>query len=265
MREFKLDFLIVDDEILARNRIRNLLKIRPEVSAIHECANGVEAVSFLLQQQVDILFLDIQMPDLDGFGVLRELEGSPLPIIVFTTAYDQFALRAFEVHALDYLLKPFDDDRFKTMLERAISQVKKERAEAFQKRIFGLLREEEPPQAEEVAMQERERNARFVVKSAGRICFVPAEEVEWIDAAGVYVQLHTKTKTHLLRDTMNRLETQLDPEKFARIHRSTIVNLNLVETLLPKDHGDYFVLLKNGKKLRLSRSYRESILEKLGV
>lgn len=247
--------LIVDDEPLARERIRTLLTGEPEIEVVGECGDGHKAVAAIRRHAPDLLFLDVQMPELDGFGVLQELGAQHLPVVVFVTAYDKYALRAFEVHALDYLLKPFDRERFHKALTRARAQIQQQKSGQVSERILALLADLKgaPKHLE-----------RLVIKSGGRVFFLRTEEIGWIEAAGNYVRLHAGGEEHLLRETMSKLEEQLDPGKFLRIHRSTIVNLERIQELQPAFHGDYVVLLRDGTRLTLSRSYRDKLQEILG-
>jgi two-component system, LytTR family, response regulator len=249
--------LIVDDELLARKRIRNLLRGRREFTVTGECANGKEAIATIAQQQPDLIFLDVQMPDLDGFSVAQSIATPHPPVIVFVTAYDQYALRAFEFHALDYLLKPFDDERFEKTLEWARTQIQRNQIHAFSERMMALLEDYQGRQRP--APAQTQRLSRVLVKSAGRIFFINTEEIDWIEAEGCYARLHTGRQSHLLRETMNALEAQLDPQLFLRIHRSTIVNRERIKELLPQSHGEYIVVLQDGTQLRLSRSYRDKL------
>lgn len=248
--------LIVDDEPLARERLSALLKQEPEIEVIGECADGLEAVEAIRKDPPDLLFLDVQMPGLDGFGVIGQLSGTKMPAIVFVTAYDQFALRAFEVHALDYLLKPFDRERFSKALRRAIEQIKRsqpdELADRLSKMIAELKPESQPPLE------------RLAIKSDGRVLIFKPEEIDWIEAADNYVNLHVGSESHLHRETMSALEAKLPSKQFLRISRSTIVNVERVKELQPMFHGDYVVILKNGTRLSLSRSYREKLSHLLG-
>jgi two-component system LytT family response regulator len=248
--------LIVDDEPLARERVRTLLAAEPDVVVAGECGSGGEAVAAILMDRPDLVFLDVQMPELDGFGVLERVReaGAELPAVVFVTAYDAHALRAFEVHALDYLLKPFDRERFTRALARAREALARREADGLDERLATLL----------AARSARPYATRLAVKSGGRVRLVKAEEVDWIEAASNYVRLHVGGERHLLRETMAALEARLDPERFVRIHRSTIVNLDRVRELEPYFHGDYVVKLHDGRRLTLSRTYRERLEERLG-
>ena len=245
--------LIVDDEPLARERIRTLLRDEPDIELIGECADGKEAVSAIQGKNPELLFLDVQMPEMDGFAVLEAVGPERVPAVVFVTAYDRYALRAFDVHALDYLLKPFDRERFHKALERARAQVG-ERGKLGD-RLLALLKD---------IKEEPKRPERFVIKSAGRVFFLRADEIDWVEAAGNYVQLHVGSTTHLMRETMGGLEARLDPEKFVRIHRSAIVQVDRLKEMRPAFHGDYIVILQDGTRLDLSRSYREKLQALLG-
>jgi two-component system LytT family response regulator len=243
----KIRTLIVDDEPLARQRLRHLLHADPEIDMVGECGNGREALDALQQYRPDLMFLDVQMPVLDGFGVLEAVGETALPVVIFVTAHDRYALKAFEVHALDYLLKPFDQPRFAAALKRAKDQVKKDRTGAVDQRLLDLL-------------QERSKGSeRLVIKSAGRVTFVRKEDIDWIEAAGNYVRLHTGKEDHLLRESMNGLEAKLDPKRFVRVHRSTIVNVERIRELQPAFHGDYVIFLQDGTELALSRNYRDGL------
>jgi len=251
----KIRTLIVDDEQLARERLRQLLQNEAEIELIGECADGHEAVAAIQKQSPELVFLDIQMPELDGFGVLEAIHAEPSPVVVFVTAHDKFALRAFEVHAVDYLLKPFDRERFQTALQRAIERVKHRDTQALQQRQSALLAELRPsPKPAE----------RLAVKSGGRVVFVKISDIDWIEAAHNYVELHVGKESHLLRETLNAIEERLSSEQFVRISRSTIVNIDRVKELQPLFHGEYTVTLQNGTRVTLSRRYRDK-LQQLGV
>ena len=262
----KIKILIVDDEPLAREGVRVLLEQDPEVEVVGECANGREAVKALGELGPDLLFLDVQMPEMDGFEVLAQIEAARMPVVVFVTAYDQHALRAFEVHALDYLLKPFKDDRFRAALERAKAQVRQQKVNAISQRLVALLEQTGSP-APAVATpppDEAPYLRRLVVKTGGRVFFINVEEIDWIEAADYYVRLHVGDKAHLLRETMSTLERRLDPQHFQRIHRSTIVRLDRIATLEPYFHGNYMVLLRDGTELKMSRRHRQKVEAALG-
>lgn len=257
----KIRTIIVDDEPLARDSMRVLLERDSEIELVGKCANGHEALQAIQELTPDLLFLDVQMPGMDGFEVLAQVETARLPVVIFVTAYDQHALRAFEVHALDYLLKSYSDDRFEAALRRAKEQIRQKKVSEISQRLVALLDDRKQGKARP------ERDAyltRLVVKSGGRVFFLKTAEIDWIEAADYYVYLHVGGKSHLLRETMNGLEKQLDPRKFQRLHRSTIVNLDRIKELQPHVHGDYTVILQDGTQLKLSRSYRQQLELALG-
>lgn len=246
----KIKTLIVDDEPLARERIRALLAPHAGFEVLAECANGMTAVQAITNLQPDLVFLDVQMPELGGFEVLEALAHERLPAIIFVTAYDNYALRAFEVHALDYLLKPFDRERFAKALQRAQEYVQHGQ-NALQQRLQNLLEE---------LQRERRYVERLVLKTAGRVFFVKVAEVDWAEAEANYVRLHAGRETHLLRETLTHLETKLDPQKFLRLSRSLLVNLDRIKELQPwSNNGEYVVILQNGARLRSSRNYRARV------
>jgi two-component system LytT family response regulator len=251
----KIRTLITDDEALARDRLRKLLEEETDVEIVGECADGRQALDFIQRESPDLVFLDVQMPELDGFGVLAALPAERLPAVVFVTAHDKFALRAFEVHAVDYLLKPFDRERFQTALRRARHHVQHRQSGELTQRLTALLAEIKP------GVKHLERLA---VKSGGRVLFLKTDEIDWIEAADNYVSLHVGNETHLHRETMSSLEELLPPAKFLRISRSTIVNVDRIKELQPLFHGEYAVLLRNGTRLTLSRSYRDKLNQLLG-
>lgn len=251
----KIRTLIVDDESLARDRLRQLLAKETEVELVGECSDGREAVAMIQSAKPDLVFLDVQMPELDGFSVLAELEGKPMPVIVFVTAHDKFALRAFEVHAVDYLLKPFDRERFQKALVRALEQVKHREGHALIKRQTALLAELKPA---------AKTPDRIAVKSGGSILWVNLADVDWIGSADNYAELHVGAKSHLLRETLSALEARLDPKQFVRISRSIIVNAKRIKELKRLFYGGCEITLQDGAKLMLSRRYRDK-LEQLGL
>jgi two-component system LytT family response regulator len=247
--------LIVDDEPLARKRLRDLLERDPEIELAGECGDGREAVNLVRRLRPDLVFLDVQMPLLDGFGVLAALGTDLPPAVVFVTAHDRYALKAFEVHALDYLLKPFDRVRFATALGRAKSQLQTAKPPLLDRRLLDLL---------QTVKESQQFPERLVVKSADRVCFVRVADIDWIEAAANYVRLHVGKEEHLLRASMAGLEDQLDPIRFVRIHRSTIVNIERIREMQPAFHGDYAVILRDGTELTLSRGYRQKLESALG-
>jgi two-component system, LytTR family, response regulator len=247
--------LIVDDEPLGRERIRTLLHEHRDVEIVGECADGRQAVSAVGRMKPDLMFLDVQMPEMDGFAVLDAIAEKHLPAIIFVTAYDRYAVKAFDVHALDYLLKSFDRERFDRAVERARGEIARWREGALSERLAGLLEDLE---------SKKQRLTRVVIKAAGRIFFLSLDEIDWIEAADNYARIHAGREIHLVRQTLQSLEARLDPERFLRIHRSTIVNLSRIRELQPLFHGDYCVRLKDGTELTLSRNYREKLAEPLG-
>ena len=247
--------LIADDEPLARERLRMLLRGEQWLEVVAECHNGPDAVSAIRDLRPDLVFLDVQMPGANGFEVIEAIGPSRMPPVVFVTAYDQYALRAFDVRALDYLLKPFDRERFEQALTRARQQLHQTGDGDLERRLRQLVDDlKETPH----------RVDRFVIKSGGRVYFVRADEVDWIEAAGNYVKLHVGTDSHLIRETMNAVEQKLSPEVFVRIHRCHIVNIEQVRELQPWFNGEYVVFLKNGTRLTLSRGYRERLQDRVG-
>jgi len=238
--------LIADDEPLAREKVRELLAQRDDVEIAGEARDGEEALRMIIESAPDLLLLDVQMPGLDGFEVLAELDAQQTPAVVFITAYDEYAVRAFEVRALDYLVKPFHRARFHAAVDRAIA--KPTDADA----IRALLAEIQRPSL-----------TRFVVRSADAIYFVPAAEVLWIESAGNYVRLHAGSGEHVVRTTLRELETRLDPQVFVRVHRSAVVNLEFVKKLEPYFHGEFVITLKDGSQLTSSRSHSARLRELL--
>jgi two-component system, LytTR family, response regulator len=240
--------LIVDDERLCRQRIRRLLAFEPEFEIAGECGDGGEAVRSLGRERPDVLFLDVQMPELDGFEVLRAIGNAP-PLIIFTSAYDEYALRAFEVHAFDYLLKPFDRKRFRESLQRAKAHLVRERPGA-DDRLLALF---------EHFAGGRKMPDRIAVRNNGRVVFVKLDEIDWIEASDNYICLHCGKATHILRETMNEVETWLDSARFLRVHRSAIVNLDRIRELRPWFRGDYRIILLDGTELTMTKTHREKL------
>jgi two-component system LytT family response regulator len=246
--------LIADDEPLARERLRMLLANEDWLEVIEECADGISAVAAIHKLRPDLVFLDVQMPGASGFDVIEAIGADKMPFVVFVTAYDKYAIKAFDVHAVDYLLKPFDRDRFTQALARARHQLEQRSSGELERRLLELVQDLKPAQ----------KLDRFVIKSGGRVFFVRAEEIDWIEAAGNYVKLHVGTDAHLFRETMNALEARLNPDTFYRVHRSHIVNIERVRELQPWFNGEYVVFLKDGTRLTLSRGYREKLQDKMG-
>ena len=247
--------LIVDDEPLARKFIRRMLKDDREIEIAGEASNGKEAVAMIRKHEPDVVFLDVQMPEMNGFAVLESIQTDKLPEIIFTTAYEQYAIRAFELHALDYLLKPFDQARFKDAIKHAKERFRSERQQDGRAQIGALL---------ESIRNKTEHLERIVIKSGGRITFLNTNEINWIEADDKYVHLHTDKTKPMVRQTLSAMEAQLDPKKFRRIHRSSIVNVERIKELQPLFNGEHSVHLTDGTKLTLSRNYKDKLFELLG-
>ncbi|MDB4878233.1 MAG: yehT 1 [Gemmatimonadetes bacterium] len=248
----KIRAVIVDDEELGRDRISSLLELQPDVEIVAICSDGASAVETIERAQPDLVFLDVQMPGMDGFEVVENLEPTNLPAIVFVTAHDGHAIRAFEIHALDFLLKPFDQTRFEKALERARGQLARNHAQGpvIDSRIVSLLEE---------LHEERKYPERLIIKSSGRVFFVRTEEIDWVEASGNYVKVHTKSEAHLLRESMKNMEAKLDPKTFVRIHRSAIVNIDRIKELEPWFHGEYIVIMRDGTRLTASRVFSDRL------
>ena len=247
--------LIVDDEPVARRRLRRLLRGTPDVVIAGECGDGVTALEMIRALDPDVVLLDIQMPEVDGFGVLQAMSSDEIPVIVFVTAYDQYALRAFEVHALDYVLKPVEADRLGVAIARARTRLQERKGARMDARVMALLESLTP---------NRRYLSRIPVRTEGRVQVLDLADVDWIGAADNYATLHVGPREYLIRDTMERLERELDPDRFVRIHRSTIVQIDRVRELLPDFHGDFTVVLRSGTTLALSRGYRAKLEALLG-
>jgi two-component system, LytTR family, response regulator len=291
--------MIVDDEPLARRRIRSLLDEAEDVEVLAECANGREAIRAIGESPPDLLFLDIQMPELDGFDVLQSIGVGRVPVVIFVTAYDQFALRAFEAHALDYLLKPFDDERFEAALQRARERIHQQQGGDLDRRLRALLERMRGEHQEHGDRQHGDRQEsgdrqerldrpewgdrhdsgngpergdrpergylqRLVVPTGQRSVFVRTEEIDWIEAERNYIRLHVSGRSYLLRENLTRIESALDPTTFCRIHRSTIVNIDRIQAVESLFRGEYRVLLHDGTKLTSGRSYRGKLHQLMG-
>ena len=246
--------IIVDDVELARERVKMLLDDR-EIEIVAECQNGREAIETIRDLKPDLVFLDIQMPKINGFEVIETVGAGKMPTVIFVTAYDEFALRAFEVNAIDYLLKPFDEERLRQAVLRAKRQIaKQESAAQIEEKLRKLLQE---------VKTEPHYLKRIPVKSSRGTTLVLTEEIDWIASAGHYLELHTGRETHLIREKLSQIETRLDPKDFMRIHRSTIVNLDRIKSLHPMFNGDQIVILKNGQELNLSRTYYDKLMQRI--
>lgn len=264
----KIRVLIVDDESLAREALLVLLNDDPDNEVIAECRNGKEAVTVIREQSPDIVFLDVQMPEMDGFQVVEEVGAMQMPVTIFVTAYDKHALRAFEAHALDYLLKPFDHDRFNAALQRAKTFVRQQKLGEISESLFAVLQDLKSKNGEsplDAGNRTPERTAqkepidRVVIKSGKRIYFLKTEEIDWVEGAGDYLTLHSGSQTHLIRETMANFHATLDPQKFLRIHRSTIVNIERIADIRPLFKGEYDITLTSGIRLKASRGYRHEL------
>ncbi|HEU4885023.1 MAG TPA: LytTR family DNA-binding domain-containing protein [Longimicrobium sp.] len=251
-----LRVVVVDDEPLARTGMRDLLARDPELEVVAQCADGREAVRAIGALRPDLVLLDVQMPEMDGFEVLREIGAERMPLVVFVTAYDRFALRAFDVAAVDYLLKPFDDERFLRAMQRAKHAVRNAEVGELGRRLAGLL---ERGGAEPAREAPAAYASRLMVKNTGRTVFVRVEEVDWIEADDYYAKLHVGDKTHLLRESMGSLEARLDPLRFFRVHRSAIVNLDRVREVQFLFRGEHVVILHDGTRLKLTRTRLEKL------
>ena len=246
----KIRTVIVDDEDLARERIQSLLEQQPDIEIVGLCSDGTGAIETIDRERPDLVFLDVQMPGMDGFEVVENLDPEHMPAIVFVTAYDGHALRAFEINALDFLLKPFDQARFEKALERARSQVNRDRSSLIDARLVSLL---------EGLHEERKYPERLIVKSGGRVFFVRTDDIDWVEASGNYVKIHAKGEAHLIRESMKNMETKLDAKIFVRIHRSAIVNIDRIKELEPWFHGEYVVIMRDGTRLTASRVFSERL------
>lgn len=250
MAQPKIRVAIVDDEALAREGLKELIRPIEGVEIVAECGDGVEAIDAILSLHPDLVFLDVQMPGLDGFGVLSEIGPERMPGVIFVTAYDEFAVRAFEVRALDYLLKPLDPERFRTAFDRAVLNIERDSGAALRRNLGDLLTES--------ALAGRRREY-LAVRTNAKTIILKTGEIDWIEAEGDYVVIHSLGKKHLVRGRISDLESRLDPARFVRIHRSSIVNLDRVKELEPLFSGEYSLSLKDGSKLTVSRSYRENL------
>jgi len=255
-----LRILIVDDEPLARQRLLDLLEGREDIEVVGQAASGREAVEAIRALQPDLVFLDVQMPGMTGLDVVREIGPERMPVTIFVTAYDQYALKAFEVAAIDYLLKPFDDERFEQALERARRLLKLREVEALRERLLQLLQDDRPAPPKPSKYLER-----IAVEMRGQVRVIPVRQIDYITASGPYAELHVGDQVYVIREQMQTLEERLDPDLFIRIHRSAIVRIDLIDVLLRGAGGRYAVRLKNGVRLKVSRSRREALERRLGL
>ena len=251
----KYTALIVDDEPLARRSIRKFLKAYPDVTVAGECGDGVSAAAAIRERRPDLLFLDIQMPESDGFQVIEEAGKDAMPVTIFVTAYDRYAVQAFEAHALDYLLKPFSAERFRDAVDHALKTLQMGRQQAPNRQLTELL---------EQLNRKKEYVERIPVPLKGRFLFINVRDLDWIEAEGNYLRLHGNGASHLLRGNMSEMERKLDPARFMRIHRSTIVNLQRIREVQPWFRGHHRVVLSNGRELKLSRYQKDKLRRLLG-
>lgn len=250
--KMKIRTIIADDMPLARSRMRRFLKTDSEIEIIRECSRGGEAIEAINKLHPDLVFLDVEMPETTGFEVLKAINLEPMPVVIFVTAYDQFTLRAFDCHALDYLLKPFDEARLRRSLERAKRELKRTKQTDINRQLQNVLLN---------GKTEPKYLKRIAVKSGERTVFLPTEDIDWVSTAGNYLELHVGRQRHLIRERMCELEGRLDPAKFVRIHRLSLINIERVKELQPLFNGDYVVILRNGVRLTLSRTYREKLFD----
>jgi two-component system LytT family response regulator len=250
--------LIVDDEPLAREGVRLRLEKEQDIVIEAECSNGTEAIRLIKSCKPDLVFLDIQMPGMSGFEMLQHLKCTEYPLIIFITAYDAYAMEAFRAHALDYLLKPIDDDHFRYAVEHARIMIKQSYFSRFASQVQEML-------SHFSTSDSLQSVSRIAVKEKGKVIFIETGEIDWIEAAGDYVYLHVKNKKHLIRTTVSDFSNKLNPREFQRIHRSVIINLNRISEMQGSDHGEFRVILKDGRQLKMSRTYRESLEKALGT
>lgn len=262
--------IIVDDEPHAREGIKIRLQDFPEIDVVGECSSGKEAVNAIVELKPDIIFLDIQMPEMNGFEVLQNLSTDFMPIIIFVTAFDKYALKAFEHHALDYLLKPVSEERFKATLKYALSEVSHRSLETYTSKLKSVVNEylklvDKEPEANQVDyVSNKNILSRLMIKTKDQISIISVEEIDWIESAGDYVYIHSDRKKYLIRDTLTALEQKMNAQKFARIHRSSIVNIDKIKSMRQNEHGDFDVFLNYGTKLKLSRTYRTNFQNAIG-
>lgn len=248
--------LIIDDVPLARDRLKRCLAPDPSIEIVGECENGEKAVADIRSLAPDLIFLDVQMPELDGFGVLEALKKERMPAVIFVTAYNEYAIQAFEVNALDYLLKPVDCERLNKAVERAKNRLAQlNRDDHFDSRVRAML-------------EDIKTGSKFIkrltIKLTGRTILLPVDEIDWIETHGNYLKVYAGRESHLIRGTMQSLETKLNPEKFVRVHRTVIVNVEKIKEIYPRSNGDQDLILQNGRQLMLSRNYRDKFFAALG-
>lgn len=271
--------LVVDDEPIARRRVRRMLRLEPDVDVIDEVGSGSEAIEAIRKERPDLVLLDVQMPDVDGFGVVDALGAEAMPLTIFVTAFNEYAVRAFDVNAIDYLLKPYDPERFRSAFQRARSHMERVSSAEQGRKIRALLEQVIGDDRTSAALADRGPASapngmgappprvrfldRLMVKHDGRVSFVKVSDVDWFEASGNYVRVHVGKGSHLIRETMHHIEAQLEPSMFVRIHRAVIVNIDRIKELQPWFAGDYVVLLRDGRQLKLSRTYREHLQSRM--
>jgi two-component system, LytTR family, response regulator len=257
----KIQTLIIDDEPHAREGIRIRLKEFKNIHIVGECSSGIEAVNSINALGPDLLFLDIQMPEMNGFEVIKKITVAPIPVIIFVTAFDKYAIKAFECHAVDYLLKPIKEERFKNALQTALSEISHRNLEHYAIKLKSVVNDylditEVSPEEDRTPSVQKRYLDRLMIKSRDHVSVIPVNEIEWIESAGDYVYVHSNSQKYIFRETLTALEQRMDPRKFIRIHRSTIINIEKLKTLRLNEHSDFDVYLMSGVKLRLSRTYR---------
>lgn len=256
--------IIIDDEEEAREGVRVLLERDPEVELVAMCKHGLEAINAIYEHQPHLVFLDIQMPEINGFEVLNSIRPEAMPAVIFVTAYDQYAIRAFEVHAIDYLLKPFTDERFYRALTFAKQHIHQKNLNPKLNALLQQYQKENTQAQGDYLIQERASNRpssnRLVIKSSGKIYFIQLEDIRWIEAYDYYIKIHIEGRFYLVRESMKRMVQKLPENQFARIHKSSIVNLNQIVELEPYFNGEYIVHLQSGEKLKLSRNFKKNLL-----
>lgn len=263
--------IIVDDESLARRGLALRLQHMPRIDVIAECANGQQALEAIAEHQPDLVFLDIQMPGIDGFDVVRQLQADTMPMVIFVTAFDQYAVDAFKVHAVDYVLKPIDDDRLHAAIERAVSHHEQEASARSKERLMELMMGMTGASASSIEEMAQGENSpqqwpeKLVVKDGNNIQLIRVEDIDWVDAAGDYMCIHAGEATHIMRITMKELESMLNPARFTRIHRSTIINTECITGANTLDNGEYLLSLEGGAQLKVSRGFRDRVKQLLSA
>lgn len=263
--------LIIDDEPHAREGIRIRLQEFTNIEILGECSSGTEAVEAINYLKPDLIFLDIQMPEMNGMEVLQKISVSPLPLVIFVTAFDKYALKAFDYHALDYLLKPINDNRFRETIQLAVSEINHRNLESYASKLRSMVTDyfnisngsfEEPKI--DFVIDKKNYLTRLMIKSRDNVSIISVNDIDWLESARDYVYVHTTSHKYIIRDTLHSLEQKFDPQKFTRIHRSAIVNIDKIKNLRANEHGDFDVFLYNGVKLKLSRTYRNHFQNVMG-